>query len=59
VKDARPNDGRAGSATATKAQGKNPTALLGHSNAAMTERYLRDRETPMVDGPVLDKKSGY
>jgi integrase len=51
VEDARPNDQRAQSATATRQQGKNPTALLGHASAQMTDRYLRDRERPVVDGP--------
>lgn len=51
VKDARLNDQRAQSATATKKQGKNATALLGHTNEQMTERYLRDRQRPEVDGP--------
>lgn len=51
VTDARLNDGRAMSATATKKQGKNARALLGHKSDAMTERYLRDRETPQVEGP--------
>ncbi len=53
VEDARPNDQRAQSATATKRQGKNATHLLGHKSAAMTDRYLRDRDTPEVDGPIL------
>lgn len=51
VEDAKPNDGRAMSATTAKRQGKNATALLGHTSEAMTKRYLRDRETPEVDGP--------
>lgn len=51
VVDALPNDGRAMSATAAKRQGKNPRALLGHTSDSMTERYLRDFETPHVDGP--------
>jgi integrase len=60
VEDAKPNDGRAKSATATKKAGKSARALLGHTSEAMTARYLRDRETPEVDGPelprVLDKR---
>lgn len=51
IEDARPNDPRAKSATDAKRQGKNPRALLGHSSDAMTERYLRQHETPEVDGP--------
>lgn len=51
IKDAKPNDGRAKSATAAKRQGKNATALLGHTSEAMTRRYLRGTEIPEVDGP--------
>lgn len=51
VTDARLNDARAMSATIAKRQGKDAQALLGHANGAMTLRYLRDRETPQVDGP--------
>lgn len=53
VEDALPNDARAKSATDTKRQGGDATALLGHTSPAMTERYLRDREIPEVDGPNL------
>lgn len=53
VLDAKLNDGRAMSATAAKRQGKDAQALLGHTSASMTARYLRDRETPEVDGPTL------
>jgi integrase len=51
VKDARLNDGRAMAATTAKRQGKNAQALLGHVSATMTARYLRDRDTPHVEGP--------
>lgn len=57
VKDARPNDQRAKSATDTKRQGKNATALLGHTNESMTDRYLRDRETPQVEGPAFQQEA--
>lgn len=53
VSDARLNDQRAQSLTSTRRQGKDATALAGHSSASMTERYLRDREVPQVDGPDL------
>jgi integrase len=53
VEDARPNDQRAQSLTATKREGKNAQALGGHSTEAMTARYLRDRDTPVVDGPSI------
>lgn len=53
VDDALPNDQRAQSLTAAKKQGKNPTALAGHATEAMTDRYLRDRDSDVVDGPTL------
>lgn len=58
VEDARPNDGRARSATVAKRQGKSARALLGHTTDANTGRYLRDRETPEVDGPVFTDRKG-
>lgn len=58
VADATPHDMRAKSGTDTKHQGNDAQALLGHSSPAMTERYIRLRETPEVTGPsfrqVLD-----
>lgn len=54
IPDTTLRDLRAMSATATRKQGKDATALLGHASPAMTRRYLRDREVPLVDGPVLD-----
>lgn len=55
VEDAHMHDIRAMALTAAKAQGRNATALAGHSSQQMTERYLRDRSVPVVDGPrVLD-----
>jgi len=53
VADSRPNDQRAKAATDTRRQGGDATALLGHTSQAMTERYIRDREAPEVDGPNL------
>jgi integrase len=53
IGDARPNDSRAMSATATDAQGKNAQAILGHSSKTMTERYLRDRKATEVEGPSI------
>lgn len=64
VEDAQMRDIRAMSATAIRAQGGNATALLGHTSAAMTDRYLRDRVVPLVGGPSLvlpmrrEKKAG-
>lgn len=55
VADARLNDQRAQSLTTARRQGKDATALAGHSSAAMTERYLRDRDVPQVDGPTLTR----
>lgn len=59
VPDARIHDLRAFAATWAKKQGKNPTALLMHASPAQTERYLRDKEELLVDGPsfgqLLDK----
>lgn len=57
VEDARLNDGRAMSATAAKRQGISAQALLGHTTPAHTERYLRDREAPEVDGPSMARKA--
>ena len=51
IEDANIHDLRAVAATAAKQQGKNPTALLGHSSPAQTERYLRDKEEIVVEGP--------
>jgi integrase len=53
VSDARLNDTRAKAATKAKQQGHDPQALLGHTSPAMTERYLRDRQTPVVSGPSI------
>jgi len=51
VKDARPNDLRAMALTEAEGQGVDPTALAGHSTAATTKRYLRDRKAKLVEGP--------
>lgn len=53
VEDARPNDQRAQALTKTRRQGKNATALAGHTSERQTETYLRDRDIPEVDGPSL------
>lgn len=53
IEDALPNDQRAQSLTNAKRQGKNPTKLAGHATEAMTDRYLRDRDSELVDGPNL------
>jgi integrase len=53
VADADLRDLRALAATEAKRQSLNPTALLGHKSTAMTDRYLRDKEVPVVDGPRI------
>lgn len=53
VDDARLNDQRAQSLTDAKREGKDATALAGHGSTQMTQRYLRERETPTVEGPNL------
>lgn len=54
-------DLRAMAGTEAKRQGIDPTALLGHADAKMTRRYLRDREIPVVSanrfGQVKIKQS--
>lgn len=53
IEDARPNDQRAQSLTAAEEEGKNPTALAGHTSESMTKRYLRGRKSATVEGPNL------
>jgi integrase len=53
LEDTDLRDLRAFAATEAKKQGKDPTALLGHRSKQMTERYLRDKETPIVEGPRI------
>jgi len=49
------HDLRAKSLTDVKRQGGNPQALAGHSLEATTLRYIRDRETAVVSGPVRQR----
>jgi integrase len=51
VEDANIHDLRAMSGTDAEAQGHDPQALLGHTDRKMTQRYLRDRIVPVVEGP--------
>jgi integrase len=53
VTDVQPRDLRAMSITEMKRQQgkKSASALAGHKSEAMTDRYIRDREIPVVDGP--------
>jgi integrase len=53
VANANIHDLRAMSGTAVDKQGANATALLGHSDAKMTKRYLRDRSAKVVHGPSI------
>jgi integrase len=57
VLDADLRDLRAMSGTAAEDQGKDPTALLGHTSRLMTERYLRGKQIPVVDGPSFRQVS--
>lgn len=58
VTDAHLHDLRAMSATWTKREGKNPTALLGHTTVIQTDRYLRDREATVAEGPSFGLSKG-
>lgn len=51
VQDYKPNDHRAMSLSATDKQGKDAQQLGQHTTRAMTDRYIRHRETKVVDGP--------
>lgn len=53
IQDVTLHDLRAKALTDAKRQGKDPQALGGHSTEAMTNRYLRDRETTFVEGPSI------
>jgi len=55
VTDAHIHDLRAKSLTHAKQQGFNPQTLAGHTSGAMTERYIRLRETPEANGPKFAK----
>lgn len=55
VKDATLHDLRAKSITDAKKQGHDPQKLAGHSDARMTERYIRLREIDIATGPALAK----
>jgi integrase len=57
VADAHIHDLRAVALTAARKQGLNATRLAGHSSPAQTERYLRDREEPLADGPSFGQSN--
>jgi integrase len=52
IQDAHIHDLRAMAITAAKAQGIDAQALAGHTSPAMTRRYLRSKEVPVVDSPI-------
>lgn len=51
VEDVHIHDLRAKALTDARREGLDATALAAHTNARMTERYIRLRETPVVQGP--------
>lgn len=51
VEDAHIHDLRAVAGTKAEEQGLDPQALLMHASRQNTERYLRSKKEPMVDGP--------
>ena len=53
VKNANIHDLRAMSGTEAEQQGLDPQKLLGHKDASMTRRYLRDRTVKVVQGPSI------
>lgn len=57
VKDARIHDIRAKALTDAKRQGADAQVLAGHTDARMTARYIRLRETPVAVGPRLMNKA--
>lgn len=60
IEDTTPHDLRAMALTAVKNQhSKKAAQLLGtHSDEKTTDVYLRDREVPVVDGPVMSRVLG-
>lgn len=53
IQDATLHDIRAKSASDARKQGLDPQALLGHTTAAQTVRYLRDKDFEAVKGPSI------
>src|SRR5690606_38296526 len=51
VENGNIHDLRAMSGTEADAQGRDAQKLLAHTDRKMTERYLRDRVVPVVEGP--------
>jgi integrase len=57
VPDAQLRDIRPKSITDADMQGRQAQALAGHATPAMTQRYIRRRRTPLVEGPSLRQPS--
>lgn len=57
ITDTTLHDLRAKSLTDTNKQGNNAQKLGGHTDAKMTERYLRLREIDVAEPPTMPKKS--
>lgn len=51
VEDFQMRDLRAKSLTDAERQGLNPTGLAAHASPAMTQRYIRRRQVPVLAGP--------
>lgn len=60
VEDTTPHDIRVMALTAVKNQYSKKAAqmLAAHSDEKTTDIYLRDREVPIVDGPVMTRVLG-
>jgi integrase len=52
------HDLRAKSLTDARKQGKDAQMLAGHTDAKMTERYIRSRKIDVAQPPTMPKKSG-
>lgn len=57
VPDARLHDLRARAITDARKQGRDAQGLAGHTDFRMTERYVRERETPIVTPPSVKLKT--
>lgn len=57
VENAVLHDLRAMAATEADAQGYSAQKLLGHTDARVTQRYLRDKIVPTVTGPSIRQKA--
>ncbi len=57
VRDATIHDIRAKSLTDADQEGKNAQQLAGHSSPSMTKRYLRLRQTKVVEGPRMLRRT--